>query len=72
MLLEALVACAGVTLKAVATALAIELRSGEVRAEGDLGFRGTMEVDKNAPVGFVEIRCSLCWIRRQSRRKWTS
>ena len=56
MLLEALVACAGVTLKAVATALEIELRSGEVRAEGDLDFRGTMGVDKNAPVGFVEIR----------------
>ena len=49
-------ACAGVTLKAVATALEIELRSGEVRAEGDLDFRGTMGVDKNAPVGFVEIR----------------
>ena len=49
-------ACAGVTLMAVATALEIELRSGEVRAEGDLDFRGTMGVDKNAPVGFVEIR----------------
>ena len=56
MLLEALVACAGVTLKAVATALEIELRSGEVRAEGDLDFRGTMGVEKSAPVGFVEIR----------------
>ncbi|KAK0508093.1 hypothetical protein JMJ35_009177 [Cladonia borealis] len=56
MLLEALVACAGVTLKAVATALEIELRSGEVSAEGDLDFRGTMGVDRNAPVGFVEIR----------------
>ena len=56
MLLEALVACAGVTLKAVATALEIELRGGEVRAEGDLDFRGTMGVDKSAPVGFVEIR----------------
>ena len=56
MLLEALVACAGVTLKAVATALGIELRNGEVSAEGDLDFRGTMGVDGNAPVGFVEIR----------------
>ena len=56
MLLEALVACAGITLKAVATALDVELRSGEVSAEGDLDFRGTMGVDKNATVGFVEIR----------------
>ena len=56
MLLEALVACAGVTLKAVATALAIPLRSGTVSAEGDLDFRGTLGVDKEAPVGFAEIR----------------
>jgi uncharacterized OsmC-like protein len=56
MLLEALVACAGVTLKAVATALGIELRSGTVRAEGDLDFRGTLGVDKGAPVGFRSIR----------------
>ena len=56
MLLEALVACAGVTLKAVATALAIPLRSGTVRAEGDLDFRGTLGVDKEAPVGFRAIR----------------
>jgi uncharacterized OsmC-like protein len=56
MLLEALVACAGVTLKAVATALGIELRSGTVRAEGDLDFRGTLGVDKAAPVGFRAIR----------------
>lgn len=56
MLLEALVACAGVTLKAVATALGIELRSGKVRAEGDLDFRGTLGVDKAAPVGFRAIR----------------
>jgi len=58
MLLEALVACAGVTLKAVATALAIPLKSGTVRAEGDLDFRGTLGVDKEAPVGFREIRLS--------------
>jgi len=56
MLLEALVACAGVTLKAVATALDIPLRSGTVSAEGDLDFRGTLGVDKEAPVGFAEIR----------------
>jgi uncharacterized OsmC-like protein len=56
MLLEALVACAGVTLKAVATALAIPLKSGAVSAEGDLDFRGTLGVAKDAPVGFREIR----------------
>ncbi len=56
MLLEALVACAGVTLKAVATALDIPLKSGEVSAEGDLDFRGTLGVAKDAPVGFRDIR----------------
>ena len=56
MLLEALVACAGVTLKAVSTALAIPLKSGTVSAEGDLDFRGTLGVDKEAPVGFRSIR----------------
>jgi uncharacterized OsmC-like protein len=56
MLLEALVACAGVTLKAVSTALAIPLKSGAVSAEGDLDFRGTLGVDKEAPVGFRQIR----------------
>ena len=56
MLLEALVACAGVTLKAVATALEIDLRHGIVKAEGDLDFRGTLGVDKEAPVGFRAIR----------------
>jgi uncharacterized OsmC-like protein len=56
MLLEALVACAGVTLGAVATALSIELRGGRVRAEGDLDFRGTLGVAKDAPVGFTQIR----------------
>ena len=56
MLLEALVACAGVTLKAVATALDIPLRSGIVAAEGDLNFRGTLGVAKDAPVGFAQIR----------------
>ena len=56
MLLEALVACAGVTMKAVATALGIELRSAKVEAEGDLDFRGTLGVAKDAPVGFAQIR----------------
>jgi len=56
MLLEALVACAGVTLKAVATALEIPLRRGSVSAEGDLDFRGTLGVAKEAPVGFRAIR----------------
>ena len=56
MLLEALVACAGVTVGAVATALNIDLRSGTVRAEGDLDFRGTLGVAKDAPVGFHRIR----------------
>lgn len=58
MLLEALAACAGVTLKAVATALQIPIRSGTVRAEGDLDVRGTLGVDKEAPVGFRAIRLS--------------
>ena len=56
MLLQALVACAGVTLSAVATALGIEIRGGEVRAEGDLDVRGTLGIAKDAPVGFREIR----------------
>src|SRR4051794_1972273 len=56
MLLEALVACAGVTLRAVATSLGIEVRGGRVRAEGDLDFRGTLAVDRDAPVGFRAIR----------------
>ena len=56
MLLEALVACAGVTLSAVATALEITIRSGHVHAEGDLDFRGTLGVAKDAPVGFRAIR----------------
>jgi uncharacterized OsmC-like protein len=58
MLLEALVACAGVTLRAVATSLGVPVRSGRVRAEGDLDFRGTLGVDPQAPVGFSAIRLS--------------
>ena len=58
MLLEALVACAGVTLNAVATALEFDVRDARIRAEGDLDFRGTLGVDKEAPVGFRDIRLS--------------
>jgi uncharacterized OsmC-like protein len=58
MLLEALVACAGVTLRAVATSLGIAVAGGEVRAEGELDFRGTLAVDREAAVGFREIRLS--------------
>lgn len=56
MLLEALVACAGVTLRAVATSLEIDVRGGTVKAEGDLDFRGTLAVDKEAAAGFTDIR----------------
>src|ERR1700712_115233 len=56
MLLQALVACAGVTLKAVATAIGVPIRSGTVTAEGELDFRGTLGVDKTAAVGFKDIR----------------
>ena len=56
MLLEALVACAGVTMNAVATAIGVELREGRVSAEGDLDFRGTLGVSRDAPVGFRSIR----------------
>jgi uncharacterized OsmC-like protein len=56
MLLEALVACAGVTLRAVSTSLGIPVESGTVRAEGDLDFRGTLAVDRDAAVGFTAIR----------------
>jgi uncharacterized OsmC-like protein len=58
MLLEALAACAGVTLRAVATSLGIAVEGGSVRAEGDLDFRGTLAVDRDAPVGFRAIRLS--------------
>jgi uncharacterized OsmC-like protein len=58
MLLEALVACAGVTLRAVATSLGIPINGGTVQAEGDLDFRGTLAVDREAPVGFTSIQLS--------------
>lgn len=56
MLLEALVACAGVTLSAVATSIGVEIKTGTLRAEGDLDFRGTLGVSKEVPVGFEQIR----------------
>jgi uncharacterized OsmC-like protein len=56
MLLEALAACAGVTLSAVATAIGVEVRGGDVTAEGEIDFRGTLGVAKDAPVGFTAIR----------------
>src|SRR6202171_3730978 len=56
LLLEALVACAGVTLSAVATAIAVEIKNGVVKAEGDLDFRGTLGLSKEVPVGFKSIR----------------
>src|SRR6266508_3605786 len=56
LLLEALVACAGVTLSAVATSMGIEIKSGTVKAEGDIDFRGTLGVSKEVPVGFKTIR----------------
>lgn len=58
LLLQALVACAGVTMGAVATSMGIEVRQGRLRAEGDLDFRGTLGVDKAVPVGFTSIRLS--------------
>jgi len=58
LLLEALVACAGVTLRAVATAIGVDIKEGTVKAEGDLDFRGTLGVSKEAPVGFKAIRLS--------------
>jgi len=56
MLLDALVACAGVTLKAVATAIGIEIKTGVIKAEGDLDFKGTLGISKDVPVGFKNIR----------------
>jgi len=58
LLLEALVACAGVTLRAVATALGVDIRNGTIKAEGDLDFRGTLGIAKDVPVGFKAIRLS--------------
>jgi uncharacterized OsmC-like protein len=72
MLLQALVACAGVTLSAVAKAIGIELRDGRITAEGDLDFRGTLGVAKAAPVGFRQVRLSIeldCDADAEARRK---
>jgi uncharacterized OsmC-like protein len=69
MLLEALVACAGVTLKAVSTALEIPLRTATVSAEGDLDFRGTLGVAKDAPVGFAQIRLRFDVVTDASQEK---
>ncbi len=69
MLLEALVACAGVTLRAVATAYGIDIKSGSVEAEGDLDFRGTLGVDKEALVGFRAIRVTFHLDTDASQRK---
>jgi uncharacterized OsmC-like protein len=69
MLLESLVACAGVTLAAVATSMGIELASAMVSAEGDLDFRGTLGVAKDAPVGFTEIRLTFAIDPPRRRRK---
>jgi uncharacterized OsmC-like protein len=69
MLLEALVACAGVTLKAVSTALGVVLEGGTVSAEGDLDFRGTLGVSKEAPVGFRDIRLQFDLISREPADK---
>ena len=71
MLLEALVACAGVTLRAVATSLGIAVESGTVRAEGELDFRGTLAVDRDAPVGFRAIRLASTSTPTQARKSST-
>jgi len=70
MLLEALVACAGVTLRAVAISLAIPVSSGSVRAEGDLDFRGSLAVDRETPVGFSSIRLLSSSTRRPTPTNW--
>jgi uncharacterized OsmC-like protein len=72
MLLEALAACAGVTLKAVATALGIDIREGRVQIEGDLDFRGTLGVSKEAPVGFRAIRVAFALDTDADEEKLTS
>jgi uncharacterized OsmC-like protein len=69
MLLEALVACAGVTLKAVATAIGVEFASARVRADGDLDVRGTLGVDRDAPVGFSDIRLTFAVVSGAPREQ---
>ena len=70
LLLQALVACAGVTLRAVSTAIGIDIRSGSIKAEGDLDFRGTLGVSKEVPVGFKAIRLLFVWKLMQLMNKW--
>ena len=69
LLLEALVACAGVTLNAVATAIGVDIQNGTIKAEGDLDFRGTLGVSKEAPVGFTEIRLRFIIVSEAARDK---
>ena len=69
LLLEALVACAGVTLNAVATAIGVDIQNGTIKAEGDLDFRGTLGVSKEAPVGFTEIRLRFIIVSEATRDK---
>jgi uncharacterized OsmC-like protein len=69
LLLEALVACAGVTLNAVATAIGVDIQKGTIKAEGDLDFRGTLGVSKEAPVGFTEIRLRFIIVSDAARDK---
>ena len=69
LLLEALVACGGVTLNAVATAIGIEIQKGTIKVEGDLDFRGTLGVSKEAPVGFTEIRLKFIIVSNAAQDK---
>ena len=71
MLLEALVACAGVTLRAVATSIGVDVRSGRLRAEGEIDFRGTLAVAEDAPVGFRSMRLALSSTRMPRTRSST-
>ncbi|MHA4809366.1 OsmC family protein [Flavitalea flava] len=72
LLLEALVACAGVTLTAVATAIGVEIKNGSISAEGDLDFRGTLGVSKEAPVGFTKIRLRFNFDSNATEEQMTS
>jgi uncharacterized OsmC-like protein len=72
LLLEALVACAGVTLQAVATAIGVEIKSGTVKAEGDLDFKGTLGVSKEVPVGLMQFVCNSILIQTLPQSKLTA
>ncbi len=71
MLLEAMVACAGVTLRAVATAMGVTIRSGKVSADGVWDARGTLAVDRAAPVGLTGSRCGSISTATRTRRSWS-